>query len=196
MSQFVDSDLLNFVIESTKIFDDSHNHVHALAVNNTAHIIMQSIRKEYDVKLLTYIAMLHDVCDHKYKNSIPKEKLSEFISTHLSAENGPAIMKIIDNISFSKEDKGLIEPIQEQYVDYLIAVSDADRLEALGKVGLERCIEFTKAINGVVPDDVIRHCHEKLLRLLPENFIKTELGKSMAVPLHDYIANYVKLHSV
>ena len=78
----------------------------------------------------------------------------------------------------------------------MTAVSDADRLEALGQVGLERCIEFTKARNGIVPDDVVTHCHEKLLRLLPENFIKTQLGKSMAVPLHDVIVDYVKLNTI
>lgn len=196
MSNSIDDVLINFVIESTKIFDDSHNHVHAMKVTQLAHIIMKSLRQEYDERLLTYIAMLHDVCDHKYPNSISKEELSKFITTNLSAENEPIIMKIIDNVSFSKEDKGLREVLPEQYNDYLTAVSDADKLEALGPVGLNRCIEFTKSRGGIIPDDVVKHCHEKLLRLLPENFIKSSLAKSMAGPLHDVIEEYVKLHSM
>ncbi len=195
ISNFIDDALINFVIESTKIFDDSHNHVHAMKVTHLAHTIMKSLRNDYDERLLTYIAMLHDVCDHKYPESISKQELSNFIITNLSAENEPIIMKIIDNISFSKEDKGLTEILPEQYSDYLIAVSDADKLEALGEVGLERCIEFTKSRGGIIPNDVVKHCNEKLLRLLPENFIKSQLAKSMAGPLHDVIENYVKIHT-
>ncbi len=40
-------------------------------------------------------------------------------------------------------------------------------------------------------DDVIVHCHEKLLRILPEGFIKTQYGKVLAQPLHDQIVEYV-----
>jgi uncharacterized protein len=196
MANTVDDVLFNFVIENTKIFDESHNHVHAMKVTHLAHIIMKSLRQEYNEKLLTYIAMLHDVCDHKYQNAISKDVLSNFITTNLSSENEPVIMKIIDNISFSKEDKGLRETIPEQYNDYLTAVSDADKLEALGAVGLERCIEFTKARGGEIPDDVVKHCHEKLLRLLPENFIKTSLAKEMAAPLHDVITEYTDTHKI
>lgn len=191
MSILIDGELLQFVTENTKMFDDSHNHIHAIKVTNLAHLIMKSIKNQYDEKLLTYIAMLHDVCDHKYSNGISKNKLSKFISTNLSAENEKIIMKIIENISFSREDRGLKEIMPEPYEDYLIAVSDADRLEALGSRGLERCITYTITHGGKNPEDVIKHCNEKLLRLLPENFIKSELGRKMAEPLHDYIQNYV-----
>lgn len=201
----IDEILLNFVVESTIHFDESHNHVHALKVTHNAHIIMASIKKDYDKKLLTYIAMLHDVCDHKYPNSISKEKLSNFIKLNLSVIKEPIVMKIIDNISFSKEDKGLRDDITEPYNYYLLAVSDADRLEALGQVGIDRCIEFTRSkgrrvpllgalasdLNSRVPEDVIVHCHEKLLRLVPEFFIKTEIARKMAGPLHDEIYKYV-----
>lgn len=190
----VDNVLLNFVIESTKHFDDSHNHVHAMKVTHNAHIIMNTLQESYNHKLLTYIAMLHDVCDHKYPDSISKEQLSEFIKINLSAANEPIVMKIINNISFSKEDKGETEEIPDLYKNYHLAVCDADRLEAIGQVGIDRCIEFTKARGGVVPDDVVKHCHDKLLRLLPENFIKTEIGKKMAEPLHDIVYKYAKLH--
>jgi uncharacterized protein len=193
-SNLVDDVLLNFVIENTKHFDESHSHIHALRVTNNAHIIMRSIKEDYDKRLLSYIAMLHDVVDHKYPESITKDRLSEFIKTNLSTMLEPIVMKIINNVSFSKEDKGLSEKLPKPYDDYLIAVCDADRLEALGTVGLDRCIEYTKTHGGRVPEDVVIHCNEKLLRLLPEFFIKTNLAREMAVPLHDEVYKYVCLN--
>lgn len=176
---FVDNKLLQFVKESTKIFDDSHNHIHALKVTDNAHKIMRSIRgaRGYNEKFLTYITMLHDVCDHKYPESIPKEKLVSFIEYELGTELGQKAIFIIDNSSFSKENKGSQADVGDLYRDYLIALTDADRLEALGKIGIERCEEFTRTHGGKVPEDVIKHCHEKLLRLLPEGFIKSPFAK-------------------
>lgn len=193
MYTIVDEILLDFVVESTKHFDDSHNHTHALRVTDNAHKIMKSIRDEsYDEKLLTYIAMLHDVCDHKYPESIDKKELSKFIKNNFSLLLEPIVMKIIDNVSFSKEDKNLQEKLPEPYDLYLTVITDADRLEALGSVGIERCISFTQSQGGSVPKDVIKHCHEKLLRLLPEGFIKTDLARELAVPLHDEVYKYVE----
>lgn len=183
--------VLQFVIKSTQHFDDSHNHIHALRVNYNAHKIMESIKSDYNKELLMYIAMLHDVCDHKYPESIPREQLEKFIESNLGEIQKKIVMMVIDNISFSKEAKGLRQEIQKPFDMYLLAVSDADRLEALGKVGIQRCIEFTSSHGGIVPDDVIKHCHEKLLRLLPENFIKTELGRKLAEPLHHEVELYV-----
>jgi uncharacterized protein len=195
MIDLVDEQLLNFVVENTKHFDGSHNHVHALKVTHNAHVIMKSIKDTYDERLLTCVAMLHDVCDHKYPESIPKEKLSDFIKLYLSPMMEPIAMKIIDNVSFSKEDNGLQENLPEPYNMYLKALTDADRLEALGQVGIDRCIEFTRSHGGTIPQDVVKHCHDKLLRLLPEFFIKTDLGRQLAIPLHDEIYKYVDKNS-
>ncbi len=187
--------LVDFVKDSTKHFDDSHNHVHALKVTENAHIIMATLKPDYDVRMLSYISMLHDVCDHKYPESIPRSELIKFIETNLTTVPVDMVMKIIDNISFSKENKGLTETLPEPYNVYLMAIADADRLEAIGEIGVERCIEFTRTHGGKVPEDVVKHCHEKLLRLLPENFIKSEKAKEMAKPLHEVIEKYVQMNS-
>ena len=93
-------------------------------------------------------------------------------------------MKVIDNISWSKESKGLTEQMTDNWQHILHIIMDADRLEAIGSCGLERCIVFNNDRNGIFPDDVIRHCEEKLLRLYPEKFIRTKKGREMALPLH------------
>ena len=192
----VEQNLLNFVKESTKNFDDSHNHVHAMRVTENAHKIMESIRGTtgYNKKFLTYASMLHDVRDHKYPESISREELEKFVECNLGRDLAKGLFLVIDNISFSKEDKGKREDVGAFYHDYLTAISDADRLEALGSVGIKRCEEFTLAHGGKVPEDVVKHCHEKLLRLLPEGFIMSSLARKMAEPLHQEILDYVKSH--
>lgn len=99
-------------------------------------------------------------------------------------------------MSWSKENKGLTDLKYKPDERYLIALTDADRLEAIGKVGLDRCITFALAHGKLVPEDVIKHCHEKLLRLLPERFIKTEYARILAQPLHDEIVDYVDKHKI
>ena len=193
--------LEDFVIKSTKIFDDSHNHVHMKnVVTNSFEIIDNDdmIRQKITdhpeiIKLVLIVGWLHDVRDHKYPNSISQEELENFILT-IEPDNVQIICKMIDNISWSKEAKGLRKLLPEPYQTVLDIVSDADRLEALGKIGIERCEIFTREHGGVVPADVITHCHEKLLRILPEGFIKTNYGKILAQPLHQEIVDYVRIY--
>jgi HD superfamily phosphodiesterase len=73
-------------------------------------------------------------------------------------------------------------------------VSDADKLEAIGVIGIARCKEYTReqyfaTHHTHIGDEelaklVIQHAEEKLLRLKSE-FIRTAWGKKMAEPLHD-----------
>jgi hypothetical protein len=63
-------------------------------------------------------------------------------------------------------------------------------------VGIERCETLVRARGGRVPEDVVKHCHEKLLKLYPDNFIRTKTGRELAVGLHEEIVEYVRKHSV
>ena len=192
--------LREFVKNSTSHFDDSHNHIHALRVVENSFAIMtmdldikNKIVQFRDIpRLVMIVGWLHDVRDHKYPESISEDELNEFIWTiEQNFINTTMINKVISNISWSKEAKGLTEQLAEPYNTVLQIVADADRLEALGKVGIERCKTFTRERDGSVPKDVITHCHDKLLRILPEGFIKTEYGRLLAQPLHQEIIDYV-----
>lgn len=182
--------LIDFVAESTKSFDASHNLEHALKVTDNMHKIMQSLNEPYDKLFATTIAMLHDVCDHKYPNSITQDTLEKFIYRHNGIDT-PRITNLIENVSWSKESKGLTNLIHKLDERYLIGLTDADRLEALGKGGLDRCITFLLANGGNVPEDVIKHCHEKLLKLYTDNYIKTNYARELAKPLHEEIVVFV-----
>ena len=69
----------DFVKESTKHFDSSHNHEHAWIVYQNALKIIKTVIEDYDHDLIMHAALLHDVCDHKYPQSIPRSALDAFI---------------------------------------------------------------------------------------------------------------------
>lgn len=106
------------------------------------------------------------------------------------------VLHIIDNVSYSKEDKqrrGLLPPTTTdlELLTFLQAIRDADRIEALGQQGLERCEAFARARGKPVPDDVIQHCKDKLVRLYSEDFIVTRRGRELARPGHQVILDYI-----
>lgn len=186
-----------FVKESTSHFDSSHGYDHAIAVYNNAQTILN-----HDVCIGSYklgfsdftfvtltLALIHDVIDHKYPESISKDSLKEFLNNVYPIYTD-ILLELVDNISWSKQDKGLTKQFDEPYNIILTIVRDADRLEAIGKIGVERCIEFSMA-KGLGMDNVIKHFDDKLLRIYPEKFIETEKGRKMAKPLHDYMVGWL-----
>jgi uncharacterized protein len=172
----LDTRVLEFVKKETQIFDESHNWKHALCVARNATRILNN-------KHVLYLALLHDVCDHKYPNSIPRKELSHFIQVNIPKYK--EIDELIELISFSKQKK---DDISNPILD---AVRDGDRLEAIGEIGIKRCKHFTLSRGGKVPEDVIIHCYEKLLRILPERYIVTHIGRDLAIPKHNTIVKYV-----
>jgi uncharacterized protein len=171
--------VLEFVKENTKIFDETHDWRHAVSVAiNSTQIL--------DTRDVLYLALLHDVCDHKYPESMPRSELSEWIKDNIVSDID--IDSMIDRVSFSKQngDMTKVHPVLE-------AVRDGDRMEAIGEIGIHRCTEFGKMRGKKIPDHVIRHSHEKLLRLIPEGFIANQTPE--AFRRHQVLVDYVKKHS-
>ncbi len=180
-----DVHVLDFVKHATRTFDESHDWRHAVRVARNAMRICRATpgtaRTPVEKQVL-YLALLHDVCDHKYPSSIPRAELTAFITTHLPMYVD--IDAMIEQISFSKQVMGTpVDPVVD-------IVRDADRLEALGEVGIRRCETLVRARGGTVPDDVIVHCFDKLLRLY-DGFIVTDMGRQLAVAGHNYVIAYV-----
>jgi len=193
----IDDQLLDFVALHTGDFDESHNLFHAMSVYHNALDIVKHDYKHrgLDEKVLMYACLLHDVCDHKYEHSVTKEERNKFIEEQLVLpERAQCVIDVIENISYSQEAKGLRKTLPYPQRFYQDIVSDADKLEALGQVGLDRCIAFTLARGGQVPQEVVEHSHEKLLKL-KDNFIRTMRGKELAEPLHRVIEEYCRAHS-
>ena len=190
----IDRNLMDFVIQHTSTFDSSHDVNHAISVYGNALDIANHDYPFIDKKILMYACLLHDVCDHKYEHSVTKEERNDFIHKQLNnTEHSQCVIDVIENISYSQEVKGKRKTLPHPKCVYQDIVSDADKLEAIGKVGLDRCIAFTLARGGKVPDEVVEHCHQKLLKL-KDNYIKTKRGKELAEPLHNVIDEYCKTY--
>jgi uncharacterized protein len=182
--------------------DESHGHGHMETVAKMSLFIVHqdySDRRQYRHLILDTItaAWLHDVADHKYddKDGTLEKKLDEFGHKHIS--NYPEIKQVVKNVSYSSENKAIRagEPLDyDQLLTPYYAlvrhiVSDADKLEALGQIGIERALGYTRHANPTyteaeIIENVRQHADDKLLRLSTE-FIRTTTARSIAHKRHE-----------
>jgi uncharacterized protein len=200
--------LSEFVKYITKDRDESHGYQHMKKVCFNSLQILNEESKNINLKDLNdifkdvmIVSWLHDVADHKYDwDGILKLKVENFLNN--ISNKVLLLMNIIDRISYSKEDEALKSNSKLDWDEVLgdygciirNIVSDADKLEALGKIGFERCVEYGKISykkkygndmpNNILIYEVKKHANEKLLRLKDE-FIHTSYGKSLAEKMHD-----------
>jgi HD superfamily phosphodiesterase len=188
-----------FVYNICKGRDESHGYSHMKQVMLNSMIIYHGERMNnpYIKNLCKVVAWLHDVADHKYDvNNQLENKVKCFLSKYFP-EDSDLILNIIQRISYSKEVKNgradWLAVLGEIGLAVRNIVSDADKLEAIGEIGINRCIQYSKdqyrKSKGVdIPLDILyaeinNHANEKLLRLKDE-FIITDTGKHLAEPLH------------
>ncbi|KAI4608309.1 hypothetical protein J4E83_009111 [Alternaria metachromatica] len=177
-----------FVHNYMSKYDNSHDYNHILRVVSNAHRILQAelVRDpsvSYDTTALFLAALLHDVGDHKYikPGQLAERRISEIlINRGCSYELAIVVDNIVNHVSYSHEIR---EPVITAGVlaayPELAIVQDADRLDAIGAVGIGRCFSYGAAkMPGEPMDRAIEHFEEKLFKL--EGMMKTETGKQMA----------------
>ncbi len=125
-------------------------------------------------------ALFHDVYDHKYeRGDVHMEQVWEDVGR----EHQEAVMRLVQNIGWTQESRlrG-----SDQWTDWhqtcleLHCVMDADKLDALGAIGVLRCAAYAGAKNNPLLGASSAHSHfyEKLIRL--EEYMLTSGGRSMA----------------
>lgn len=188
--------------------DESHGHAHMKAVAEMSrHIINRDYRdrRHYHhlIQDAVTVAWLHDIADHKYDHDgTLKQRLDEF--GYKNIPNYEEIKKVIEYVSYSSENKAILAGTPLDYDSLLTPyyalvrhiVSDADKLEAIGKVGIKRAIEYTTEANPTytkeqVYHDVWKHAHEKLLRL-STHFIRTPSARTMALERHKEMEEWTR----
>lgn len=195
-SQTLISSIKSFVEEYMSHYDASHDYKHIQRVLGLAQLILEKERArisssssvtshqiEYNESLVTLGALLHDVGDKKYLE--PGQDANTLVRDTLLERGAPAsladkVQELVLHVSFSTEKKDP-QKIQDKItsIPELAIVQDADRLDAIGAVGIARCFTFGGAKgrgNGL--DGAIEHFIEKLELL--EGMMKTETGKVMA----------------
>ena len=169
-------------------FDASHDYPHIIRVYNLARTI--SVREAcllppayYNPSIIALASLLHEVGDRKYL--MPGEDGTTMVENILLSLDAPAclakeVQQIVSHVSYSSEIKNPSK-IQEFMTVHpeLAVVQDADRLEAMGAVGIGRCFAFTAAKAKGSLEEAIFHFQEKLEKL--ESMMKTRTGREMAV---------------
>ena len=185
--------------------ETGHDWFHIERVYKTAQTI--NVIEKGDQLVVELAALLHDIADSKFNNGdeeIGPQKAGEFLES-IGVEKGiiSHVQEIIRNLSY-KASLGKITFKSKE----LDVVQDADRLDAIGAIGIARAFTYGGYKNRVLYDPeipsnlnmnkeeykntsapTINHFYEKLLLL--KDLMKTETGKLMAQERHDFMLSYL-----
>ncbi|KAI8960960.1 hypothetical protein F5Y11DRAFT_245468 [Daldinia sp. FL1419] len=165
-------------------YDGSHDFNHIERVVGLAKYLHEhsagTATRDSQVVILS--ALLHDVGDKKYLK--PGEDAStlvyELLLSKGAAEKLAKRVQIIClGVSYSSEikDPARVQDLIKSYPE-LAVVQDADRLDAMGAIGIGRVFTFTGAQTKESMANSIQHFHDKLLKL--ESMMKTDIGRGIA----------------
>ncbi|MBT2598506.1 MULTISPECIES: HD domain-containing protein [unclassified Oceanobacillus] len=165
-----------------------HDYFHLERVVKNANKI--AIEEDANLFITMAAAWLHDIADHKLTTN-PKKELNELLQflkqLRLQHSQIEAIMMIIDTTSYSK---GVIPTTIEGKI-----VQDADRLDALGAIGIARAFAYGGSKQRTIYEptkstgSTIHHFYEKLLLL--QDSMHTNTGRMIAAERHQYIENFL-----
>ena len=202
------------IVENTKVFvketlrnaEGGHDWFHIQRVHNNALQIAQN--EEADNFVVALGALLHDIADSKFHNGDetvgPKVALEFLHKQEVSGEVTDHVIKIIENISFKGGNHARDFSSPE-----LDIVQDADRLDALGAIGIARTFNYggfkgrslynpaikpnlwmTKEEYKASNAPTINHFYEKLLLL--RDRMNTETGRKLAEERHQFMEQFLQ----
>jgi uncharacterized protein len=184
-----------YVRQTMKGYDSGHDWWHTDRVRNLALFINEQ-EVIADPFILEITALLHDTADSKFAgDDIEKSYLiiGEFLDRIGLTETKDQIISIIRNVSFSnkKLSGNLKDPV-------LLIIQDADRLDAIGAIGIARAFNYGGFRNNIIynPDmeqsnsSTINHFYEKLLLL--KYRMNTLTAKKLAAERHEFLELFLK----
>ena len=197
----------NALIYIKKYFENEssgHDYFHSLRVYKIAKRIAEN--ENANIEIVSLAALLHDVDDIKlsYKTHKNKDNAKAFLKANNVDDNTiDLICNIINDISF----KG-IESKPSNILEGRI-VQDADRLDAIGAIGIARAFAFGGNHNRVMYDPnekpklnmtekeyrnhistTINHFYEKLYNL--KDLMNTQTAKQIAIVRENYMKEYIQ----
>ena len=209
---------IDFVKKSLSRNDASHDFAHIQRVYALAkNIASQEKCSIEEEEIVSLSALLHDIADWKYSGS--ETAGVESARTFLQSLDYPTndiekICWVIQRVSFHDEIGRSESEIEEMMKNKaLCIVQDADRCDAIGAIGIARCLTYGGAKghslyeHGKI-DDIVReiskeqymdqtkksttidHFYEKLLLL--KDKMKTNGGRQIAEGRHEFMKEYLK----
>lgn len=183
-------------------FDASHDYAHIERVMKNAEDIMAT-EDNVDESIIRLAVLLHDIDDAKYKSDANPSAMEILQSIGASKQLTDKIIECIKSVSFSGGNAQAITSIEGAII------RDADRLDAMGAIGIARTFAFGGAKGRKLYDKSesvrsnmseadyrgrgtasVTHFYEKLL-LLKDLMVTTE-GKRLAEERHTYMVSYLK----
>ncbi len=148
-------------------------------------------QEDCNMEIVQAAALLHDVADHKFgytkesRGALLRQLMTE---AGFPAEFQGAVIEVVESISFSE---GV--PCRESLCKESDVVKDADRLDALGAIGIARAFAYGGKMGRPIydPDDPtnsLQHFDDKLLRLA--DGMRTETGKALAAERHEFLLQF------
>ncbi len=194
-----------FVKEELAQAEGGHDWFHIERVYKTA----MRLGKEEQAELQTVAlaALLHDIADAKFHGgdeSLGPKKAAEFLKTqNVDPAQIDSVVKIIEHMSFKNSfEKSGYDSLE------LRVVRDADRLDAIGAIGIARAFNYGGFKNRALYDPqiepqlnmtkeqykkstapTINHFYEKLLLL--QDMMHTKTGRQMAAGRHKFMEAYL-----
>ena len=160
-----------------------HDAAHSKRVYHNAMLIADT-EPNCDRFIVALAALLHDVDDHKLFHTENNENACLFLANYpIDATQVEFICEVINGISFSK-NRGVRPKTLEGKI-----VQDADRLDAMGAIGIARTFSFGGE-RGRAMEDSVQHFYDKLLHLKSE--MNTPEGKRMAESRHALMVNFLE----
>ncbi len=161
---------------------DGHGSDHTMRVYRTA-VRIAGTEPAADRFIVSLGALLHDADDYKLFRTGNHANARSFLSAQgIDADTADRICRVIGSVSFSKNKGKRPETIEGQIVQ------DADRLDAIGAVGIARTFAYGGK-HGRPPEDSIAHFHEKLLLL--KDLMNTEAAKELAASRHAFTEQFL-----
>ena len=204
--QLIISNTETFVKTTLKNAEGGHDWFHILRVWNNAKLISKN--ENVDAFIVELGALLHDIADSKFYNgdeTVGPKMAREFLESQLVEETVIIhIEQLINNISY--KGGNFKQTFNSPELD---VVQDADRLDAIGAVGIARCFNYggfknRQLYNPEVPPNLtmtkeeykkseaptINHFYEKLLLL--KDRMNTVSGKKIAEERHQYMETFLQ----
>ncbi|KAI1140509.1 hypothetical protein F5Y05DRAFT_320201 [Hypoxylon sp. FL0543] len=190
------SSVTEYVRSYMSNYDGSHDFSHIERVVGLAKYIHANSPETppRDEQVVVLSALLHDVGDRKYLR--PGEDASTLVyellqSLGASEQLAKRVQTVCLGVSYSSEIKDLarVQDLIKSHPE-LAVVQDADRLDAIGSIGIGRVFTFGGARTQRSMVDSIQHFHDKLLKL--ESMMKTEVGRELAKARTERMREFLK----
>lgn len=198
---------IKYVQQRLKNSEGGHDWWHTHRVYLNAKKIAES-ETAIDLEVVLLAALLHDIADSKFHNGneeIGPETARKFLASEgFESQKLEHVVSIIENISFKGGNSGRTFNSKE-----LDVVQDADRLDAIGAIGIARVfnyggfkgneiynpeirpnLDMTKEEYKKGRQPSINHFYEKLLLL--RDLMNTKTGREMAQERHEFMLKYLE----